>query len=34
MGEVAEEDGDFLVNEKEKIVMLTAEGIKKVEEYF
>ena len=34
MGEVAEEDGDFMVNEKEKIVMLTAEGIKKVEDYF
>jgi preprotein translocase subunit SecA len=34
MGEAKEEDGDFLVNEKEKIVMLTAEGIRKVEEYF
>lgn len=29
-----EEDGDFLVNEKDKQVMLTAEGVKKVEEFF
>ncbi|MBQ1400099.1 MAG: preprotein translocase subunit SecA [Lachnospiraceae bacterium] len=29
-----EEDGDFLVNEKDKAVMLTANGVKKVEEYF
>ncbi|MBE5956675.1 MAG: preprotein translocase subunit SecA [Lachnospiraceae bacterium] len=34
MGEEAKEDGDFLVNEKEKQVILTAEGIKKIEEYF
>ncbi|MBR5474490.1 MAG: preprotein translocase subunit SecA [Lachnospiraceae bacterium] len=34
MGELKEEDGDFLVNEKEKLVMLTAEGVRKVEEYF
>ena len=29
-----EEDGDFLVNEKEKQVMLTAEGVKEVEQFF
>ena len=29
-----EEDGDFLVNEKDKQIMLTAEGVKKVEEFF
>lgn len=34
MGVDIEEDGDFLVNEKDKQVMLTAEGIKKVEEFF
>ena len=34
MGEEAKEDGDFLVNEKDKQVILTAEGIKKIEEYF
>ncbi|MBR4210487.1 MAG: preprotein translocase subunit SecA [Lachnospiraceae bacterium] len=34
MGEELKEDGDFLVNEKEKIVMLTAQGVKKVEDYF
>ena len=28
------EDGDFLVNEKDKQIMLTAEGVKKVEEFF
>ena len=32
--EIPEEDGDFVVNEKEKNVTLTAEGIRKVEEYF
>ena len=34
MGVDIEEDGDFLVNEKEKQVMLTAEGVKKVEDFF
>ena len=34
MGIDIEEDGDFLVNEKDKQVMLTAEGVKKVEEFF
>lgn len=34
MGIDVEEDGDFLVNEKDKQVMLTAEGVKKVEEFF
>ena len=34
MGVDIEEDGDFLVNEKDKLVMLTAEGVKKVEEFF
>ena len=34
MGEEAKEDGDFLVNEKEKQVILTTEGVKKIEEYF
>lgn len=34
MGVDIEEDGDFLVNEKDKQIMLTAEGIKKVEEFF
>ncbi len=34
MGTDIEEDGDFLVNEKEKQVVLTAEGVKKVEEFF
>lgn len=34
MGTEIEEDGDFLVNEKEKQVVLTAEGVKKVEEFF
>ena len=34
MKEEVEEDGDFLVNEKEKQVMLTAQGVKKVEEFF
>lgn len=34
MGVDIEEDGDFLVNEKDKQVMLTAEGVKKVEEFF
>lgn len=34
MGVDVEEDGDFLVNEKDKQIMLTAEGVKKVEEFF
>ena len=34
MGIDIEEDGDFLVNEKEKHVMLTQEGVKKVEQFF
>ncbi len=34
MGEEIEETGDFIVNEKDKIVTLTADGIKKVEKYF
>ena len=34
MGEEVEETGDFIVNEKDKIVTLTADGIKRVEQYF
>ena len=34
MGVDIEEDGDFLVNEKDKQVMLTTEGVKKIEEFF
>ena len=34
MGTDIEEDGDFLVNEKDKIVMLTAQGVKEVEKFF
>ncbi len=34
MGEEIEETGDFIVNEKDKIVHLTADGIKRVEQYF
>ena len=34
MGEEVEESGDFIVNEKDKIVTLTADGIKRVEQYF
>ena len=34
MGEEIEEEGDFIVNEKDKIVNLTADGVKKVEEFF
>ena len=33
-GESVQEDGDFLVNEKDKIVRLTEEGTKKTEKYF
>ena len=34
MGEEIEETGDFIVNEKEKNVNLTEEGVKKVEKFF
>ena len=34
MGEDIEETGDFIVNEKEKTVNLTEEGVKKVEKFF
>ncbi|NLP33996.1 MAG: preprotein translocase subunit SecA [Clostridiales bacterium] len=34
MKEEIEEEGDFIVNEKEKNVHLTAEGVTKVEEFF
>ena len=34
MGEEVEETGDFIVNEKEKHVVLTEQGVKKVEDYF
>ena len=34
MGEDIEETGDFIVNEKDKVVNLTAEGVKKVEQFF
>ncbi len=34
MGEDIEETGDFIVNEKEKNVNLTADGVKKVERFF
>ena len=34
MGEEITETGDFIVNEKDKLVTLTEEGVKKVEEFF
>ncbi len=34
MGEELKEEGDFIVNEKEKNVVLTAEGVAKVENFF
>ncbi len=34
MKEEYTEDGDFIVNEKEKVVNLTAEGVEKVEKFF
>ena len=34
MQEEIEEDGDFIVNEKDKVVNLTEQGIHKVEEFF
>lgn len=33
MGVEIEEDGDFVVNEKDKVVNLTLEGVKKVEQF-
>ncbi|NBK92607.1 preprotein translocase subunit SecA [bacterium 1XD21-13] len=34
MGEEIEETGEFIVNEKDKVVNLTADGVKRVEQYF
>ncbi len=34
MGVEREETGDFIVNEKDKVVNLTAEGVKRVEQFF
>ena len=34
MGTQVEEDGDYLVNEKDKQVALTAQGVKEVEQFF
>ena len=34
MNEEVEEDGDFIVNEKDKVVNLTEQGIHKVEQFF
>lgn len=34
MGEEIEESGDFIVNEKDKVVNLTLEGVAKVEKFF
>ena len=34
MGEEITETGDFIVNEKDKVVNLTEQGVKKVEDYF
>ena len=34
LGEEITETGDFIMNEKDKVVNLTAEGVKKVEKYF
>ena len=34
MQEEIEEDGDFVVNEKDKVVNLTEQGVQKVEEFF
>lgn len=34
MGEQIEESGDFIVNEKDKVVNLTEEGVRKVEKFF
>ena len=34
MGEIQEEDGDYVVNEKDKQIILTEQGVKKVEQFF
>ena len=34
MGVVQEETGDFIVNEKDKVINLTEDGVKKVEQFF
>lgn len=34
LGEEIEETGDFIVNEKDKVVNLTEQGVKKVEDFF
>ena len=34
MGEAPKEDGDYLVNEKDKYVVFTEQGIKQIEEFF
>ncbi|MBE6015583.1 MAG: preprotein translocase subunit SecA [Lachnospiraceae bacterium] len=34
MGEEVQETGDFIVNEKDKVVNLTAEGVARVEQFF
>mgnify|MGYP002711055669 CR=1 FL=1 len=34
MGVDVEEDGDFLVNEKDKQVILTSQGVKEIEQFF
>ena len=34
MGIVQDETGDFIVNEKDKVINLTQEGVKKVEQFF
>ena len=34
MGETQEEDGDYVVNEKDKQVILTEQGVRKVESFF
>ncbi len=34
MGQEIEESGDFIVNEKDKVVNLTAQGVEKVEQFF
>ena len=34
MGVEVEESGDFIVNEKDKVINLTSEGVEKVERFF
>lgn len=34
LGEVIEETGDYIVNEKDKVVNLTEQGVRKVEQFF